>query len=122
MVTVEDDLFMSYGIMGGYNQPQAQLQVLLNTVCFGMNPQQALDASRICIQVENDRVAIEDGIDQKTVDTLRDMGHNVYVVTGLQRSLFGRGQIIKQYTDQSSGVRVLVGGSDPRSDGQAQGR
>ncbi|KAJ2785417.1 hypothetical protein GGI15_001933 [Coemansia interrupta] len=122
MVTVDGDLFMSYGIMGGYNQPQAHLQVLLNAVCFGMNPQQALDAPRICIQVEDDRVAIEDGVDQKTIDALRRMGHNVYVVTGLQRSLFGRGQIIKQYIDQSSGIRVLVGGSDPRSDGQAQGR
>ncbi|KAJ2844926.1 hypothetical protein J3B02_004823, partial [Coemansia erecta] len=50
MVTVGDDLFMSYGIMGGFNQPQAHLQVLLNTVCFGMDPQHALDAPRICIQ------------------------------------------------------------------------
>ncbi|KAJ1895161.1 hypothetical protein LPJ66_004756 [Kickxella alabastrina] len=121
MVTTDGNLFMSYGIMGGFNQPQAHLQVLLNIVCFGMNPQQALDAPRICIQVEDGRVAIEDGVSQHTMDQLQRMGHSVYTVTGLQRSLFGRGQVIRQYTDQLSGVRVLVAGSDPRSDGQATG-
>ncbi|KAJ2740338.1 hypothetical protein GGI20_005866, partial [Coemansia sp. BCRC 34301] len=53
IVTQDNDLFMSYGIMGGFNQPQAHVQVLLNMVCFGMNPQAALDAPRICIQVDD---------------------------------------------------------------------
>ncbi|KAJ2600108.1 hypothetical protein GGF39_001937 [Coemansia sp. RSA 1721] len=122
MVTAGNDLFMSYGIMGGFNQPQAHLQVLLNTVCFGMDPQHALDAPRICIQVEDDRVALEEGIGKETAEALRRMGHNVYMVSGLQRSLFGRGQIIRRYIDSSSGVCVLAAGSDPRSDGQAVGR
>ncbi|KAJ1807129.1 hypothetical protein LPJ75_004880, partial [Coemansia sp. RSA 2598] len=119
IVTVGDDLFMSYGIMGGFNQPQAHLQVLLNVVCFGMDPQQALDAPRICIQVEDGRVALEEGIGNEAVEALRRMGHDVYQVSGLQRSLFGRGQIIKRHMDPSSGMCVLAAGCDPRSDGQA---
>ncbi|KAJ2719894.1 hypothetical protein GGI07_004939 [Coemansia sp. Benny D115] len=124
MVTTRDgELSMSYGIMGGFNQPQAHLQVLLNVVCFGMNPQQALDAPRICILIEDDgRVAIEEGVEQTTLEGLRELGHSVYQVYGIGRSLFGRGQVIRQYVDQGSGMRVLVAGSDARSDGQAVGR
>ncbi|KAJ1799489.1 hypothetical protein LPJ59_001791 [Coemansia sp. RSA 2399] len=122
MVTVGGDLAMSYGIMGRYNQPQAHLQVLLNIVRFGMNPQAALDVPRISIQVESGRIAVEEGIDEATIAELRRLGHNVYVQTGIQRSVFGRGQIIRQLIDSRTGKRVLVGGSDPRSDGQAIGR
>ncbi|KAI8321429.1 gamma-glutamyltranspeptidase [Martensiomyces pterosporus] len=122
MVTVQSELFMSYGIMGGYNQPQAHVQVLLNMIRFGMNPQAALDVPRICIQVDEGRIAIEEGISDSTVQQLRELGHNVYLETGLQRATFGRGQVIKRETDQRTGVRVLVAGSDPRSDGQATGR
>ncbi|KAJ1988981.1 hypothetical protein GGI25_003930 [Coemansia spiralis] len=121
MVTVGGELAISYGIMGGYNQPQAHLQVLLNMVCFGMNPQAALDAPRVCIQVQDGRVAIEDGVDDAVVEHLRRLGHSVYVETGLQRALFGRGQIIRQAVDERTGRRILVAGSDPRSDGQAVG-
>ncbi|KAJ1962801.1 hypothetical protein GGI12_002425, partial [Dipsacomyces acuminosporus] len=122
MVTVQDELYMSYGIMGGYNQPQAHVQVLLNMVRFGMNPQAALDVPRICIQVDDGRIAVEDGISQPAVRRLKELGHNVYVETGLHRATLGRGQIIKQALDERTGMRVLAAGSDPRSDGQAVGR
>ncbi|KAJ2840728.1 hypothetical protein FBU31_000171 [Coemansia sp. 'formosensis'] len=121
MVTQANGLFMSYGIMGGYNQPQAHVQVLLNMVCFGMNPQAALDAPRICIQVEGGRVAIEDGMSAMAIHQLQALRHNIYTETGLQRAVFGRGQVIRQQVDQRTGTRVLSAGSDPRADGQALG-
>ncbi|KAJ2614300.1 hypothetical protein H4S08_001778 [Coemansia sp. RSA 1365] len=123
VTTIDGELMMAYGIMGGYNQPQAHVQVLLNIVCFRESPQRALDVPRICIQVEDGgRVAVEDGVIEAAVEGLRRRGHHVVMETGLRRSVFGRGQIIRQHRDARLGTRVLEGGSDPRADGQAAGR
>jgi gamma-glutamyltranspeptidase/glutathione hydrolase len=117
-----------YGVMGGFMQPQGHVQVLLNMEVFGMNPQQALDAPRICIaaggetdggQKEMNTVFIEEGIDEKVVQVLKQMGHDVQMVQGWGRGRFGRGQIIRRHVDQETGLAVFSGGSDPRGDGCA---
>ena len=51
---------------------------------------------------------------------LRAMGHDVRVVSGHARSVFGRGQIIAA-KEPTPGVRVWWGGSDGRGDGAAMG-
>lgn len=118
MVTRGDgSLYASYGVMGGFMQPQGHVQVLSNLVDHGYDPQSALDLPRICIDVEKagGRVAVEEGMPKGTLDALQEMGHPVYEVTGYGRSLFGRGQVILR--DPETGV--LVAGSDPRADGCA---
>jgi gamma-glutamyltranspeptidase/glutathione hydrolase len=119
MVTREADnsLYASYGVMGGFMQPQGHVQVLSALHDMGLDPQSALDLPRFCIDVEESggRVAIEEGMPQETYSALEKMGHPVYSVSGYERALFGRGQVILR--DPETGV--LCGGSDPRADGYA---
>ena len=112
-----ESLYASYGVMGGFMQPQGHVQVLSALVDDGLDPQAALDRPRFCIDVDESggRVAIEEGMPEGTFNGLQKMGHPVYAVSGYERALFGRGQVILR--DAESGV--LCGGSDPRADGYA---
>ena len=113
----EETLYASYGVMGGFMQPQGHVQVLSALVDDGLDPQAALDKPRFCIGVEEagSRVALEEGIPLETISGLEKMGHPVYSVSGYERALFGRGQVILR--DPATGV--LTAGSDPRADGCA---
>ncbi len=112
-------------------QPQGHVQVLLNMIKFGMNPQVALDAPRICIGVSlpgkstdpskkvDNTVYLEEGISEDVVKKLADLGHDVKVVKEMGRALFGRGQVIRVGYDPVGGERVYSAGSDMRGDGAA---
>ncbi|XP_063162672.1 glutathione hydrolase-like YwrD proenzyme isoform X2 [Candoia aspera] len=124
------ELLCCFGVMGGFMQPQGQVQVLLNMLEFGKNPQEALDASRFYMEYSKKnawQVFLEDGIPQNVTDDLKAMGHNVMEpVLGYARSMFGRGQIITKgewwrQKALSSSYSVLWAGSDPRADGCALG-
>lgn len=119
MVTraADDSLYASYGVMGGFMQPQGHVQVLSALRDAGLDPQSALDLPRFCLDAETQGggVAIEEGMPHAVRDALQTMGHPVYDVGGYERALFGRGQVILR--DPQSGV--LCGGSDPRADGCA---
>ncbi|KAF9229160.1 gamma-glutamyltranspeptidase [Gyrodon lividus] len=126
-----DELFLSYGVMGGFMQPQGHVQVLLNML-RGFTAQAALDAPRFCISagtpenedkddefgVVNSEVYFEDDIPPATIAKLREMGHDARTVSGFGRGMMGRGQIIQKTVDQS-GKTVWAAGSDPRADGHA---
>ena len=111
------DLYASFGVMGGFMQPQGHVQVFSALVDDGLDPQAALDRPRFCIAQDDPRgaVSLEEGIPPEVMSRLAGMGHPVTPVGGIERSLFGRGQIIRR--DPASGV--LWAGSDPRSDGCA---
>ncbi len=109
-----ENLRLSFGVMGGFMQPQGQAQVVNNIVDFDMNIQQALDAPRFCWTEEN-TVYIEPGFDDAVISDLRRRGHNLIVGNELQ--LFGGGQIIQL----NSETGVLSGASEPRKDGMAIG-
>src|SRR5688572_19569461 len=112
-----ETLYASYGVMGGFMQPQGHVQVLSALVDDGLDPQAALDRPRFCIDVDEagSRVALEEGIPPETISGLQKMGHPVYSVSGYERALFGRGQVILR--DPVTGV--LTAGSDSRADGCA---
>ncbi len=122
LMTYENgDLYGPYGVMGGFMQPQGHVQVACGLLDDGLDPQSALDQPRFCIEPERQaqivpaKVALEEGIAVRVMARLAEMGHTVQPVSGMGRSLFGRGQII--WRNPASGV--LCGGSDPRADGCA---
>ncbi|MGE5601662.1 MAG: gamma-glutamyltransferase, partial [Nitrososphaerales archaeon] len=116
-------LYASFGVMGGFMQPQGHLQVLSALVDDRVDPQAALDQPRFCITAPGARpgegvpggVALEVGIPDGTRARLQEMGHLVTILSGYSRSQFGRGQIILRDSESS----ILIGGSDPRADGCA---
>ena len=115
--TSDDSLFASFGVMGGFMQPQGHVQVLAAMVDSALDPQSALDLPRFCIEdgTSGGDLALEDGIANEVIADLETLGHTIQKVSGWDRALFGRGQIILR--DSDSGV--LTGGSDPRADGCA---
>lgn len=85
MVTHGDELVLSYGVMGGFMQPQGHVQVLLNLL-RGYTPQSSLDAPRFCISAGlpdagtanaaaagdvNSEIWIEEGVAPEVIDALR---------------------------------------------------
>lgn len=118
MALAEGELWASFGVMGGFMQPQGHVQVISAMIDDLSDPQAALD--RLRWQVDEDSgfvaVGLEEGINTKTVKALKNMGHQVKNIVGDGRAVFGSGQIIRR---DSEGV--LYGGSDPRKDGQVVG-
>lgn len=110
-----DELWASFGVMGGFMQPQGHFQVMSAMLDDDVNPQEALDRSRFCLMDgSGDSVlALEEGIPVETMARLAELGHRVQPVVGQGRGLFGDGHIIRR--DPETGV--LSGGSDPRKDG-----
>ncbi len=119
MATRETDgsLLASFGVMGGFMQPQGHVQVFSALTDDELDPQAALDLPRFCIEdgTAGGAVAIEDGIPDAVIQDLAGRGHRVSKIMGWDRALFGRGQVIVR--DPKTGV--LCGGSDPRADGCA---
>jgi gamma-glutamyltranspeptidase/glutathione hydrolase len=116
----------AFGVMGGGMQPQGHVQVLTNQIDFGLNVQEAGDASRWQHEGDNEPtgekmtesggyVEVESGIPYETVRELRKKGHDVRFDVGG----YGGYQAIK--VEMRDGQRVYVGASESRKDGQAAG-
>src|SRR5213596_2011470 len=116
----------AFGVMGGGMQPQGHVQVLTNEIDFGLNVQEAGDASRWQHEGDNEPtgekmtesggyVEVETGITNETVRELRKKGHDVRFDVGG----YGGYQAIK--VEMHDGQRVYVGASESRKDGMAAG-
>jgi gamma-glutamyltranspeptidase / glutathione hydrolase len=116
----------AFGVMGGGMQPQGHVQVLTNQIDFGLDVQEAGDASRWQHEGDNEPtgekmtgsggyVEVESGIPYETVRELRKKGHDVRFDVGG----YGGYQAIK--VDMHDGQRVYVGASESRKDGMAAG-
>lgn len=89
LVLKDGEPFMALSTPGGDNQDQALLQVLLNIVEFGMNPQEAVEAPRFDTQhyVSSfddheflpGSLNVESRVSLKTIQELSNKGHKVKV-------------------------------------------
>jgi gamma-glutamyltranspeptidase/glutathione hydrolase len=104
------------GCPGGDDQAQADVQLILNLLVFGMNPQQAVEAPRFSTQTlvnsfyprvyRPGQLNVEPGIPEGTRAELRALGHTVSEVGAC-----GVGAVV---TRRDPDTGVLSAGADPR--------
>lgn len=107
----EEEPWMAFGVMGGGMQPQGHVQVLLNMIVFGMDPQEANDAARFQ-HSSGRRVSFEDPIPDSVLVGLSSLGHQV---SKERTNAFGGSQMVVKLP------RGWAASSDVRKDGQAAG-
>ena len=110
MIMKDSRPWFCFGVMGGDMQPQGHVQVFLNLVEYGMNPQEAGEAARV--REVDGKVTVESGVTESVREALRARGH--VVETG--GSFGGYQGILVDWEN-----RVYYGGSDNRKDGGAVG-
>ncbi|HMH49987.1 MAG TPA: gamma-glutamyltransferase [Candidatus Acidoferrum sp.] len=107
---------MTIGCPGGDDQSQADLQLILNVLVWGMNPQQAVEAPRFSTQTLVNsfypraylpgQLNVESGVPAATRAELTALGHKVSEIGAC-----GIGAVVTR-RDPSTGV--LSAGADPR--------
>lgn len=122
------------GTMGGYSQPQVDLQLLLAMLERGLDPQAALDMPRFFIGSghilrPDDDLVLDDCFPEDAANDLRRRGHSLEPrrLAGLARCMSSMAHIVTRgswwdTTSQDSvegGPPVLWFGCDPRCDGSA---
>ena len=112
-LTCDGQAIGPFGVMGGHMQPQGHVQMMVNMLDYGLNPQASLDAPR-WFWGEERWVQVEPTVAPAIVEALRERGHEMNVDDEID--FVGRGQIIWRLP---SGV--YVAGSEPRADGCALG-
>lgn len=98
-----------FGVMGAFMQPQGHVLVVVNTVDYHMNPQEALDAPRIQ-WTGGKHIQLEREVPAHIVQDLARRGHEVEIVNSNLH--MGRGQIIWK-TENG----LYIGGTESRCDG-----
>ncbi|MCB8966029.1 MAG: gamma-glutamyltransferase [Ardenticatenaceae bacterium] len=113
-ITKDGQAWSSFGVMGGFMQPQGHLQVGLNLVEFAMDPQTALDAPRFN-WIEGMEVALETAVADDIRANLHSRGHHLR--DKATATHYGGGQVIVRNPEDG----ILIAGSEPRNDGMAVG-
>jgi gamma-glutamyltranspeptidase/glutathione hydrolase len=108
MVFRHDAPWLVFGVVGGYQQPQAQVQLLVRTIDLGESIVDAVKAPRFR-WLEGSRVRLEAGVSREVVEGLRARGHSI--VEADAHGGFGGAQAIALEPEGT------LGASDPRKDG-----
>ena len=111
MLLRDGELVGPFGVMGGFIQAQAHVQLVHGLLDDGLDPQAALDRPRF--RVEGERVLLEQGLWDRAAE-IAALG--LVPVAERERYPFGGGQVIARTPHGT-----LIGGSDSRKDGHAAG-
>lgn len=110
----KDGVRIGFGIMGGFNQPQAHAQFVANIVDYGFNIQEALEAGRFTKgSFQGCDVDIEALVPESILRELAALGHQIDAVPP-RTGAFGWGQAV-----MSDPAGIHFGASEPRHDGAA---
>jgi gamma-glutamyltranspeptidase/glutathione hydrolase len=102
------------GVVGGFQQPQAQLQILSYLLDYRLHPQEALDRPRFRIDLpSSERVLLEEGIPELVRHRLA--AYAPRYVHGWDRIMFGGAQAL------TKDANTIGAGSDLRSEGRVAG-
>ncbi|GKV87703.1 gamma-glutamyltransferase [Pectobacterium carotovorum subsp. carotovorum] len=116
---LSDGRTMVYGSMGGDGQPQTQAAIFIRHVQQGLPLQQAITAPRWLLGrtwgQSSDTLKIEDRFKPATVDALRQLGHDVELLSSFSETVGHAGAIVRHTNG------MLEGAFDPRSNGSAAG-
>jgi gamma-glutamyltranspeptidase/glutathione hydrolase len=109
------DQHITFGIMGGPNQPLAHAQFVSDVVDYGMNVQEALDTARWTKRsAQGCEVSVEARVPLNSLQQLSEWGHELRLRRGFTLEM-GRGQAILRDTK----TKTNYAGSDARTDGAA---
>lgn len=115
MAILNDGSVMTYGNMGGEGQPQTQAAVYSRHAMFGQPLQQAVTAPRWLLGrtwgEDSTTLKLENRFDDAVVDALKAAGHTVDIVEPFTSIMGHAGAIVRKPNG------VLMGATDPRSDG-----
>lgn len=122
----DDKLYMPFGCPGGDAQCQAMVQMFLNIVVFGMDPQAAIEAPRFTSSnfpnsfwphtYLPSRLNVEGRIYAQTREALSRLGHDIAVKDDWERMSMA---VLSAIVVEDG---ILKGGADPRRDTYAIGR
>jgi gamma-glutamyltranspeptidase/glutathione hydrolase len=116
----------AFGLMGGAQQAQGHVQVLINMIDLGANLQAASDAARFSHAQATNSVELESTLYQSVGAQLRELGHDVVAARGAnmggyQAVSFMPATVAANCAGEQPIAGVYRGASDHRKDGQAVG-
>lgn len=110
IITKDGKLYMVVGAPGGSRITTGVMEVILDVLDFGMNPQDAVDLPRFHEQWKPDYLYLENGFSQQTRETLKKMGYDLKPIDGVAR--------VEAIVDKNG---TLEGGTESRLHGKVAG-
>jgi gamma-glutamyltranspeptidase/glutathione hydrolase len=105
------------GCIGLNNHPQGQVQLLVDALDLGMNPQQACDAPRFRVVMTTDEVQLDTAFPDQVGAELAVRGHRL----GDPQAFKGAAQMVRIHRGEAGVGPCLESGVDHRLDGVALG-